>query len=178
MTDMLVDDFKLAMRRLAAAVTIITTASGGERTGMTATAVTAVSTDPPSLLISVNRNASLYEAVVGSGSFCVNLLTPSHNELVHPFSGKSKGEARFALGQWEGHELGPPFLKDALASIICRVDATFPYASHMLFIGRVEAVRMAGGPEPLLWHEGQGASTYPLAGSSLLAGRVAAAPQA
>ena len=38
--------FKAAMRRFAATVTIITVANGGVRSGMTATAVSSLSTDP------------------------------------------------------------------------------------------------------------------------------------
>ena len=53
-------DFRKAMRRLTSAVTVITTAHEDRRYGMTATAVTSVSADPPSLLICVNRSASLH----------------------------------------------------------------------------------------------------------------------
>ena len=43
--------FKLAMRRLAATVTIVTAGREGRRFGMTATAVTSVTAAPPTLLI-------------------------------------------------------------------------------------------------------------------------------
>jgi flavin reductase (DIM6/NTAB) family NADH-FMN oxidoreductase RutF len=162
MAELLVDEFKQAMRRFASTVAIITTVQDGERVGMAATAVSSVSTDPPSLVISINRQASIHDCIAGSGLFCVNMLSPSHNDLIPPFSGKVKGEARFAHGEWEGHDLGLPCLKDALASLACVVDAQMTYASHTLFVGRVEAIRMAAAAEPLVWHDGHGALPYPL----------------
>lgn len=163
MAELLVDEFKLAMRRLASTVAIITTVQDdGMRAGMAATAVSSVSTDPPSLVISINRQASLHDCIAASGLFCVNILSPLHNDLVMPFSGKARGEARFAFGDWEFHDSGLACLKDALASLACVVDARMTYASHTLFIGRVEAIRMAGQSDPLVWHNGAGASPYPL----------------
>ena len=64
--------FKEAMRRLAATVTIVTAAKGDESYGMTMTAVTSLSMDPPSLVICVNRNASLHPVLAGrqEAPFC------------------------------------------------------------------------------------------------------------
>ena len=67
------------------------------------------------------------------------------------------GEGRAVL-----RDAGLPCLKDALASLACVVDAQMVYASHTLFVGRVEAIRMAGASEPLVWHDGHGALPYPL----------------
>jgi len=57
--DKLTGDFNQAMRRLAATVTPITAGSGDGRTGMAATAVASATTEPPTLLVAVNRSASL-----------------------------------------------------------------------------------------------------------------------
>ena len=81
-------DFKKAMRRLAATVTIISTSdANGNRYGMTATAVNSLAMDPPSLLICVNHSASIHAPLVGRGRFCVNVLTTGHEDLVSAFSG-------------------------------------------------------------------------------------------
>lgn len=60
MTDQaLRDDFKQAMRRLATTVAIVTTGSGETYAGMAATAVMSVTADPPTLVVAVNRTASM-----------------------------------------------------------------------------------------------------------------------
>ena len=53
--------FRLAMRKLASTVTVLTTREADEHHGMAATAVTSLSTEPPSLLVCVNRSASLHD---------------------------------------------------------------------------------------------------------------------
>jgi flavin reductase len=161
-TDTLAADFRHAMRRLTSAVAIITSCRDGTPSGMTATAVTSVSVDPPSLMIAVNRSASIHDVIVGSRRFCVNLLSRPHAELVEPFSGRSKGAERFAFGAWEEGPLGIPFLTDALASLLCEVDGALSYGSHTLFIGKVETARVARTAEPLVWQDGCGAAAYPL----------------
>ena len=54
-----VEQFKTGMRSLAGAVNIITTTHAGHPYGMTATAVCSASADPPTVLICVNKLASL-----------------------------------------------------------------------------------------------------------------------
>jgi len=162
MPDTLAADFRHAMRRLAATVAIITSSRDGARFGMTATAVTSVSVDPPSLAIAVNRSASLHDVIVESRRFCVNLLSRPHEDLVEPFSGRSKGAERFDFGAWEDDARGVPFLTDALASVLCQVDGALSYGSHTLFVGKVETIRMVGRADPLVWQDGRGAATFPL----------------
>jgi len=167
-TDTLTADFRHAMRRLASTVAIITSCRDGAPSGMTATAVTSVSVDPPSLVIAINRSASIHDVIADSRRFCVNLLGRPHAELVEPFSGKSKGAERFAFGAWEEGARGVPFLSDALASVLCQVDGALSYGSHTLFVGKVEAIRMAGTADPLLWQDGRGAGACPLPGAEVL----------
>ena len=158
----LTNEFKNAMRRLVSTISIITAAHNGEWSGMAATAVSAVSLDPPSLVIGVNRNASLHHPISAGNRFCVNLLNTSHSGLVHPFSGKLKGAERFGIGVWKVHETGIPYLEQAMVNFFCKVDAQLDYGTHTLFIGLVEAVHIQGEIVPLLWQDGGFAATAPM----------------
>lgn len=150
----LIEAFKNAMRRQASTVTIITARDAGGRHGMAATAVSSVSTTPPSLLICVNKSASLHAPIGSSGAFCINLLSCDHHALVPLFSGKLKGDERFQNGDWAETESGMPYLRDAQASIFCKVAQTVPYGSHTIFIGTVEDIQLYGEAAPLLYQEG------------------------
>src|SRR3954468_22495678 len=88
------------LRRLAKAVVVITSHHGGVRFAMTATAVSELSLEPPSLLICVNRSASLHAPLSAKAGFCVNILHRAHADISALCSAKAKGEARFAVGQW------------------------------------------------------------------------------
>lgn len=150
----LVDAFKGAMRRLASTVTIITARDNEKGHGMTATAVTSVTTTPPSILICVNNAASIHAPITESGRFCVNLLSCDHLDLVPVFSGAQKGQERFSTGAWSEDEDDAPYLSDAQANLFCRVTKTVGHGSHSIFIGEVEDVRMTGEVAPLLYQQG------------------------
>jgi hypothetical protein len=51
--------FKQAMRHLIGGVSVITAGSGEIRTGLTATSAISLSLDPPTMLVCVNRNATI-----------------------------------------------------------------------------------------------------------------------
>ena len=67
--------FTAGMRHLAAGVTLVTTAGGGSRAGLTATAVCSVSAEPPQLLACVNREADAHRLLLATGHLAVNLLS-------------------------------------------------------------------------------------------------------
>lgn len=143
------------LRRLAKAVVVITCQHGGERFAMTATAVSELSMEPPSLLICVNRSASLHAPLSAKAGFCVNVLHRDHADISTLCSGKAKGEARFALGQWRTDDAsGIPYLADAQASFLCRHEQSHEYGTHCIVIGLVEKVLMHGNVDPLVYVDG------------------------
>ena len=144
-----------ALRRLAKAVVVITCEHDGTRFAMAATAVSELSMDPPSLLICVNRTASLYAPLSSGANFAVNILHSSHETVSAACSGKLKGEARFEQGQWARSSIGPPYLKDAQASFVCRNDRQVDYGTHGIFIGEVVDVMTQGAVDPLIYIDGR-----------------------
>lgn len=154
----LTDDFKQAMRRLATTIAIVTTGTGEDWTGMAATAVTSVTSDPPTILVAVNRTASLSPLLHEQQRFCVNLLAERHKDLVGIFSGQKKGMARFEDGEWTQSPEGVPVLKDAVASLICTTQMTLGVATHTLFIGQVQSIVNHPSIDPLIWVDGTFAS--------------------
>lgn len=148
------DQFRLGMRTLAAAVTIITSTNAGHRHGMTATAVCSVSAEPPTLLVCLNKATATHGAVAKSGAFCVNLLRAEDWELSTAFSGAQSGESRFKSREWTRLATGSPVLIDALASFDCRVVKTVVQGTHSVVFGRVEQVLFGKKGKPLLYSDG------------------------
>jgi flavin reductase (DIM6/NTAB) family NADH-FMN oxidoreductase RutF len=151
-------DFKSAMRRLAATVSIIATTDEDGWHGMTATSVTSVSMDPPSVLVCVNTTASLHKVLHAGRRFCVNLLRASQESYAGTFSSsKIRGADRFAEHAWKAsdEEDGLPYLVDAQANLFCDIDQTISYGTHTIFIGRVSAIRIGELVSPLLYADGQ-----------------------
>ncbi|WP_153099524.1 flavin reductase family protein [Paraburkholderia hayleyella] len=147
-------DMLLAMRRLARSVAVISCSHAGRRYSMSATAVDALSTEPPSLLICINRTASLYAPLDAGADFCVNVLSARHRGIAIDCSGRLKGEARFTTGNWQTSVHGVPYLHDAQASLVCAQDGRFVYGTHTVFIGRLTEVLVSGEVDPLVYVNG------------------------
>ena len=67
------EQLKKGLRRLGKAVVVITAWHEGRRWAMTATAVSELSMDPPSLLVCLNKSASLHAPQTAGAPFCVNI---------------------------------------------------------------------------------------------------------
>lgn len=148
------DQLRLGLRRLGKAVVVITAWHDERRWAMTATAVSELSMDPPSLLVCVNKNASLHGPLTAGASFCVNILHCDHLAVSSACSGKLKGEARFEQGEWGAGEDGTPFLRDAQASFFCRYAKHVEHGTHAVVIGEVLSVDVAGDVDPLIYLDG------------------------
>ncbi|SEB89455.1 NADH-FMN oxidoreductase RutF, flavin reductase (DIM6/NTAB) family [Rhizobiales bacterium GAS188] len=148
--------FRSAMRGLAGAVSIITVGTDEDRTGLTATSVSSLSVEPPSLIVSVNRNSSSWSALKRDGSFAVNILQARHAAIAERFSGRGglKGAARYDGASWITLATGAPILEDALAAFDCEVEEMIERHSHAIVIGKVVAVRLAEEAEPLIYWRG------------------------
>ena len=147
-------DFRSAMRALASALSIVSATHEGRWFGMTATAVTSVSAAPPSLLICVNRSASLHDPLLSSRVFCVNILYACQSGLAQAFGSKDI-KNRFAHGTWLVDERSIPYLRDAQANIFCEADDVHSYGSHSIVIGKVYRTDVRRPVHPLVYQDGR-----------------------
>jgi flavin reductase (DIM6/NTAB) family NADH-FMN oxidoreductase RutF len=151
--DQLVAQTKFALRRLASAVAVVSCRDGLSRHAMTATAVNAMSMQPPSMIVCVNRAAAFHAALGRAGHFAINILHRSQMEISVGCGGQARGEDRFRLGGWS-EENGVPVLTDAQARIVCAKEGRFEYGSHTIFVGRVISVGIHGAVDPLIYVDG------------------------
>ncbi|MDP1601854.1 MAG: flavin reductase family protein [Legionella sp.] len=155
--------FKLGMRALAGAVSIVTCSHSGRRYGMTATAVCSATADPPTVLACINRGTTTHGVIAESGVFCVNVLRFEDRELSGLFSGTQKGEGRFREGDWMRLATGSPVLSNALVAFDCRVANRLEHGTHTVFLGEVEALHLGKKGKALLYADGQYAKLASLA---------------
>jgi len=150
-----VEQFKDSMRHLAGAVSVITVGQGADRTGFTATSVSSLSIEPPSILVSLNRSSSSWPVLQRYGRFAVNVLAHDQQHIADRFAGRGgiKGAERYANSNWTELVTGTPVLSDALTVLDCELDEAINRHSHSILIGRVRAVTVRGEAQPLLyWH--------------------------
>lgn len=148
--------YRGGMRLLPASVCLITASRGDELGGMIATAVTSVSAEPPTLLVCVNRSASMFELIQQTGRFCVNVLTTEALPMVDIFSRSDRRAERFQSGEWTTSPLGTPVCAQAMVSFECRLANVVDWHSHGIFLGEVTSVlHPSAGAAPLLYMDRQ-----------------------
>jgi flavin reductase (DIM6/NTAB) family NADH-FMN oxidoreductase RutF len=150
-------EFRGAMRHLAGGVSVITAGRGKDISGMTVTSVSSLSVEPPTLIVSVNRESSSWPLLRRYGFFGVNILTADQVDVAERFAGKDglKGAARFAGGQWFTRASGVPLLAGALAAIDCEVEDVVERHSHAIVIGRVLDLQISSRTAALAYWQGQ-----------------------
>jgi flavin reductase len=147
--------FRDALARLGAAVNIVTTNGAAGLYGITMSAISSVTDDPPTILACINRNSAANEAVKINQVFCVNMLAARHQELALRFSSKAlTASERFSsTDAWTVLETGSPVLTDASVSLDCRVCKSTEIGSHTVFFGEVVALALHDDHECLVYFD-------------------------
>lgn len=152
--EQLIVDAKLALRRLASSVCVVTCRHDGRNYAMTATSVSALSMEPPSMLVCVNRSAAFHRALNRASDFAINVLCRAQIDISRLCSGGASPEGRFNVGDWDTRAAAP-LLIDGQAAIVCRKDKALDYGTHTVFMGRIVSVSMNGDVDPLIYLDGQ-----------------------
>lgn len=155
--------FRASMRLVASSVSLVTARdSAGTWHGMAVTSAGSLSMDPPSMMVAVNRTASIYPVILETGHFTLNLMDESQVALLEPFARSDMRDRRFTPENWQAAGLSGPVLKGALCSHVCSVAETHEYGTHTVFFGMVDDVILPTNteqcPAPVLWLNGKRAS--------------------
>lgn len=147
---------KLAMRCMSGGVSVITAGRDNDRTGATVTSATALSVEPPTMIVNINRTSSSYPVIRAHGHFCVNILSVEQQPIADRFAGKGgiKGIERYHGAEWTTLASGAPVLLGALAAVDCEVEEIIERHSHGIIIGRVVSV-ITGDGHSLVYNNGQ-----------------------
>ena len=149
-----VADFKKALQLWASGVTVVTTQSEkfGVQ-GMTVTAFSSVSVNPPQILVCINDSADTKVGIHESQYFAVNVLNSDQQNLSNQFAGGSSQQQRFENTDWKAGITGAPILNDSLMSLDCKVVEKVLAGTHWIIIGEIQDSVCRSG-EPLLYYRG------------------------
>jgi|TARA_B110000305_G_scaffold156402_1_gene173126 flavin reductase (DIM6/NTAB) family NADH-FMN oxidoreductase RutF len=145
--------FLTSMRGITSSVNIISSQSEEKKHAMTASSVASLSLDPPSMLICVNKQASIHK-ILGPGKFfCINVLAKDQSDLANLCSSSEEGDARFNDVHWSYDEVAP-YNTASASNILCKCFDTFQHTSHTVFFGEVVKVLNNNKEGPLLYGNG------------------------
>jgi flavin reductase (DIM6/NTAB) family NADH-FMN oxidoreductase RutF len=146
------DLFRAVLGRFATGVTVITARDAeGTPHGMTVSAFSSLSLDPPLVLVCIANDATMAPVIATATSFAANILSDGQEALSRRFAGKS--DDRFSdIGVRES-ALNDPVLDGVLGWLSCRIVARHPAGDHVIVIGQVEQAEARDG-RPLLYYRG------------------------
>ncbi len=146
------EEFKNALQCWTTGVSIVTTYSEkfGQQ-GMTVSAFSSVSVNPPQILVCINQTADTFEGIEESQCFGVSILSANQHTISNQFAGGCSQAERFASNSWHTAQTNAPLLSDALMSLDCKVVQKFLVGSHWILIGEVQA-SFQSQEKPLLYY--------------------------
>ena len=148
------DMFRRGMSRLGAAVNVLTTDGPAGRFGMTATAVSSVTDQPPTLLVCVNRANYSHDRFKENGVLCVNVLAGRHRALSEAFAGRDlSSDRRFEGADWQCLATGAPALADAVVAFDTRITQVTEVGTHSVFFCEVVDLHFGGSAESLIYFD-------------------------
>ena len=145
------DALKQVLSRWATGVTIVTARAGDRIHGMTVSAFSEVSLEPPLVLVCADKTSNTHPLIAEGGVFAVNVLASDQAELSNRFASKKDEHRRFVGLDIESGRTGAPLLAGTLAALDCTVVAAHDAGDHVIYVGRVEELRCSDG-EPLLYY--------------------------
>ena len=137
----------------ASGVTVVTTVHEGKLRGVTVSAFSSLSLNPPLVLICLANESESKDWIAESGVFAVNILSDEQEFLSERFAARAPiVNVRFEGVPYHTAITGSPILAESLAWYDCRVEAMHDGGDHTIFIGRVEAAGFgAEGKSPLVY---------------------------
>ncbi len=145
--------FRRVISNFMSGVVVITTSHNGVPYGMTVSAVSSLSLDPPMLLVCLNASSATQEAVRAAGRFAVNILAEHQGNVAEQFARPGTGDKFAGLTMRDGRT-GVPVLPGALATVECRVLEVVSGGTHRVFLAEAVHAEASEG-SPLAYFRGR-----------------------
>jgi flavin reductase (DIM6/NTAB) family NADH-FMN oxidoreductase RutF len=146
------DDFRAALSRFPSGITVVTSRGpAGELHGITVSAFSSVSLNPPLILVCIEKTTGSHEAINETKVFAVNILAAGQDDMSERFSLPSR--KKFDGVSLQTGSNGVPQLADALVVLECRLRHMYDGGDHSIFVGEVEEVSIRDG-NPLVYFHG------------------------
>src|SRR5687768_10151908 len=134
--------YREVLTRYATGVTVVTTLEdapdGPQPWGTTVNSFTAISLEPPLVMVAIGRERSIHPIIERTQRFGVNILGEDSQALSDCFAGAPSELPReaFCNAAYSLGETGLPVLDSAIAYLACDVERTIEAGDHTMYLGR------------------------------------------
>ncbi len=151
-THTLKQPFRDAMASCAAGVHVITTDGVAGRYGITMTAVTSVTDEPPTIMLCINREAAIIPILLANHDLCINTLSDGQQDIAEHFAGMTNlsPEERFEYHIWHRGEKGQLEVEGALAHLHGSIVGQHEIGTHYIFDVQLNEIKVIDTQVPAL----------------------------
>ncbi len=145
-------DFFEGMSRVAATVHVVTTDGEAGMAGITVSAMSSVTADPPTLLICIHEESPTCQKIKTNGKFCVNVLQAHHSNWSESFAGLLPFDEMATLSSeaWKKGKLDIPVFRESLVIFECQIAQNIQIGTHRIFFGEIKHIQYQDG-SPLIY---------------------------
>lgn len=129
------------MSTFPSGVTVVTTAEGNQRWGMTVASFASLSLEPPLILVCLETRVETCAAIIRTGHFGISVLAADQAHVSNQFA--APVDDRFAGVPVQPGSLGDPLIDGAVSQIECALHDTLPGGDHTIFVGAVVEARIS-----------------------------------
>ena len=146
------DLFRDIMSNFAASVTVVTGQTEGWHHGLTVSAFTSVSLDPPLVLICIDHSSQSIKALRAADGFTINMLREGTDQVALRFASKATEKFEGLTVKRPKYEAAGLCLpEESYACLECRKVESVEAGDHTIFVGYVEHARLYDSARPLLY---------------------------
>ena len=146
--------FREVLGHFATGVTIVTANEEGVPVGFSCQSFSALSLDPPMVILAPAKSSTSWPRIARAGSFCVNILG-EHQEAVCRAFAVSGGD-KFDGVEWTPGVTGSPLIDGSLATVECTLGAIYEGGDHELVTGHVVDMEIGKGSPLIFYRSGFG----------------------
>lgn len=141
--------FRHALGHFASGVSVITTMKpDGVPAGLTISAFSSLSLEPPLVMFALRRASRLHDVFAKASGFAVSVLGADQQDMMKRFASPAD---RFAGLACEHGFDAAPLVPGAIAWLECEVHSVQPGGDHTIIIGAVHNARSFPGAPLLYW---------------------------
>jgi flavin reductase (DIM6/NTAB) family NADH-FMN oxidoreductase RutF len=149
------ESLKEVMRVFPQGVTVVTTKYKNKYYGLTVSAFTSISLDPPLIMISISKFSHTHEAFTNSDFFSVNFLADDQKTIADRFAGRMQLQDKFQGINYTIYLTDTPIISGVRAFIECKKYKVYDGGDHSIILGEVINAKKSNDKSPLVFYTQQ-----------------------
>lgn len=142
--------FRDVLGHFCSGVTVVTAMVGDEPVGFTCQSFSALSLDPPQVLLCPSKRSTSWPTIRTADTFCINVLSSGQHDLSDRFA--QSGGPKFVGVRWHPTERGAPILGGAAAWFEVTLAAEHDGGDHLIAVADLLDFGADSTTQPLIFH--------------------------